>query len=516
MGVVHLAMTQGPQGFVKLVVLKMLKPELLGNPDAERSFMQEARISARLSHPNLVQVYEVIKFSGVPTLVMEYLEGKPLAVVADRAPLDLSGYLHVIERVLTGLHAAHELRDYDGQSLNLVHRDISPQNVFLSFDGQIKILDFGIAKAAHSEVQTDYGELKGRLRYMAPEQLMGTDVDCRADLFSVGVILWEALAGRRLWLGLSDGDVMRRLLERDVPQLPSSLDVPAGIADICRRALSPSRDDRYPTAFAFLRDLQLRSGASPAPDPEERLSAHLRERFGEELAATHRVVQAHIEAAKHQAPTEPREWSTTLIGRRRPSPALAGTRARYVLSSVIATVALLVGIAFFVRARTGIFQDKGADRQGAPTRCGPGTKWCDRACVRLDSPDTGCGGLACTACFVPNATARCNAANVCDIAICNSDYRDCDGDSRNGCEVEIRTNPDNCGACGVVCPSLPHADRACGDVCTLWRCEPGYRDCNDVMADGCEVHAADDPRNCGHCGLSCPVGFKCRGGRCVH
>jgi serine/threonine protein kinase len=516
MGVVQLAMTQGPQGFVKLVVLKMLKPELLSHPEAKRMFLEEARISARLSHPNLVQVYEVIEYAGVPTLVMEYLEGKPLALVADRAPLDLWSYLHVLERVLTGLHAAHELRDYDGLSLNLVHRDVSPQNVFLSFDGQVKILDFGIAKAAHSEIQTDYGELKGRIRYMAPEQLMGKDVDRRADLFAVGVILWEVLTGRRMWAGLGDAEVMRRLLEGNVPPLPSALDVPAGIVDVCRKALAPAREDRYATAQAFQRDLQARISVPPLGDPHERLCAHLKERFGEELKATHRVVQAHIEAAKHDSMGEPREWSTTLVGRRRPLHALATSRAWWIWAAVLGCVALSGVFMHFARFRISPPGEKRAVREATPKSCDAGSKWCGGRCVKLDNPETGCAGMDCTPCFVPNATARCNSQNECDIAICNSDYRDCDGDRRNGCEVEVRTDPDNCGACGNSCPPLPHADRACGDVCTLWRCDPGFRDCNELMADGCEVRTSDDPKNCGHCGQSCPNGFKCRGERCVH
>ena len=518
MGVVHLAMTQGPQGFVKLVVLKMLKPELLGHSEAKRMFLEEARISARLSHANLVQVYEVIEYMGVPTLVMEYLEGKPLAAVTDLAPLDPWAYLYVLDRVLTGLQAAHELRDYDGLPLNLVHRDISPQNVFLSFDGQVKILDFGIAKAAHSEIQTDYGELKGRLRYMAPEQLMGNDVDRRADLFAVGVILWEALAGRRLWLGLTDGDVMRRLLEGKIPAVPSSAGVPEGIVDVCRMALTPNPEDRYPTAQAFLRDLQLQGGVSPVADAQDRLSAHLRQRFGEEQEATRRIVQAHIEAAKHDPMGEPREWTTTLVGRRRPLRAFASSQARWIGGAVFGALAVAGAVTHLMGSPK--FQTKPSDdtapfREAAPESCRPGTKWCQGRCVKLDDPETGCGSVACTPCFVPNATARCNSLNECDIAICNADYRDCDGDRRNGCEAEIRTDPENCGACGKACPSIPHADRACGDGCTLWRCDPGFRDCNGALADGCEVRVSDNPMNCGHCGQSCPRGFRCRASRCV-
>src|SRR5215831_5630356 len=154
MGIAHLALAKGPQGFSKLVVLKRMRPSLVGIPESHRMFLEEARISARLAHPNVVQVHEVCDYEGTPTMVMEYLEGKSLSKILwdDGLPAPRNLLIYILTKALAGLHAAHDLRDYDGTPLNLVHRDASPHNIFVTFDGQIKVLDFGIAKAEGSEV----------------------------------------------------------------------------------------------------------------------------------------------------------------------------------------------------------------------------------------------------------------------------------------------------------------------------------------------------------------------------
>jgi hypothetical protein len=151
---------------------------------------------------------------------------------------------------------------------------------------------------------------------------------------------------------------------------------------------------------------------------------------------------------------------------------------------------------------------------GAPATCEAGFKSCDDACMSIDRPDRGCGGPTCHACNVPNATARCNFSHQCDIGVCARGFEDCDGDLKNGCETNVRTDPNNCGTCRRQCPPLPHAERGCGDVCTIWRCEAGYRDCNGVVSDGCEVAAFGDAANCGACGHACGARQTCRQGQC--
>ena len=207
-------------------------------------FLEEARISARLAHPNIVHVFEVGEHEGCPCIVMEYLEGQPLSSMLVRAPEKppLPLHLHVLAKALAGLHAAHELRDYDGTSLKLVHRDVSPHNVFVLFDGQVKVLDFGIAKAAGSEIETRTGSPKGKIRYMSPEQLIRDPLDRRADVFSVGVLMWEALVRRRMWGEMEEGEVTRALLNRKIPRAARRQSHPRRAArDLHARAGARSR-----------------------------------------------------------------------------------------------------------------------------------------------------------------------------------------------------------------------------------------------------------------------------------
>src|SRR5260370_1330933 len=169
---VYLAVARGPSGFNKLVVLKSLRSDLAGDPELLSMFWEEARLAARLNHPHVVQTYEVGEYAGRPVIVMEYLEGQTLANVLQRAKgqMSLALHLRVIIDSLEGLHHAHELTDFAGKALGLVHRDMSPQNVFITFDGQVKVLDFGIAKVVNSQAQTSTGVLKGKVKYMAREQ----------------------------------------------------------------------------------------------------------------------------------------------------------------------------------------------------------------------------------------------------------------------------------------------------------------------------------------------------------
>jgi serine/threonine-protein kinase len=337
MGAVHLVMTSGPQAFAKQVVFKTLLPELLRSAAARRMFLEEARISARIAHPNVVRVHEVVEHDGVPTMVMEYLRGLPLSTVLGDDPtrLTLQLHLYVLRHVLSGLHAAHELRDNDGTSLGLVHRDVSPHNIFLEFDGGVKVLDFGIAKAGRSQIRTETGELKGKLRYMAPEQFCGDrDLDRRADIFSVGVMLWEVLAGHRIWEQQSDADVMRHLLNAEIPALPESPLIPAGLSAVCRRALEPSAAARYSTAAEFARDLEQNIGDLREGGGAEDLSAFMMAQFGEAHESTKRAIEAQVNAplaeidppAADSRPTGMPEGRTNALRTTRPSGRMARSR----------------------------------------------------------------------------------------------------------------------------------------------------------------------------------------------
>ncbi|HXN31199.1 MAG TPA: protein kinase [Polyangiaceae bacterium] len=259
MGNVYLAASQGPGGFSKLLVVKELKPELCDDQTYVTMFLEEARLAARLIHPNIVQTNEVGSDGSRHYMVMEFLDGRSLHRIGKRLSgrLSVGAHLRIIAEALLGLHHAHELREFDGEPLGIVHRDVSPLNVFVTFNGQTKVLDFGIAKAVDSSLETKMGVLKGRVAYMAPEQAKGAKVDRRADIYSAGVMLWEAAAGRRLWPGMNEVEILTRILRDGPPALRGvAPEVPEELELICARAMAFEREDRYATAAELQSELE--------------------------------------------------------------------------------------------------------------------------------------------------------------------------------------------------------------------------------------------------------------------
>ncbi len=261
MGDVYLGVAQGPAGFSKLMVIKMLRPALADDEQFLAMFLEEARLAARLNHPNIVQTVEVGNEGRRYFLAMEYLEGQSLQRLRQRVakdhPFPLGQHIRIIVEALNGLHYAHELVDIDNRALGIVHRDATPHNVFVTYDGQVKVVDFGIAKAMDSSLETRTGELKGKVAYMPPEQASAQRVDRRADVFALGVMVWEAAVGRRLWKGFNEVAIMHELLTGNIPS-PRSIDprVPPELDAICKRALSQRAEDRYATAADFAADLE--------------------------------------------------------------------------------------------------------------------------------------------------------------------------------------------------------------------------------------------------------------------
>ena len=269
MATVHLALAAGPGGFNRLVVVKAIRDELLAQPELRGMFLDEARLCARLNHPNVVQVSEVVDSPSGVMLVMEYLDGRPLAALYPQGErFTLLMRLRVVCEVLAGLHYVHELTDFEGEPLGLVHRDVSPHNVVVTFDGRVKLLDFGIAKANVSD-HTETGVVKGKLTYMPAEQLRGLPVDRRTDIYSVGCILWEAIAGSRIWAKRPDKEIMQRVLQGDLPELSSLVTVDPRLDQIVKRATALDPADRYETAEAMRLELEALLGTTNAVSARE-------------------------------------------------------------------------------------------------------------------------------------------------------------------------------------------------------------------------------------------------------
>jgi serine/threonine protein kinase len=300
MGIVHLAVLKGLAGFTKLLVVKELRAELAHDDAFVAMFFDEARVAARLSHPNIVQTIELGTQDQRHFLAMEYVEGPSLQKFARRArrrgkPVPLAVHLYVLIEILSALEYAHSLTERDGTPTGLVHRDVSPHNVLVSYDGHVKLVDFGIAQTAAAGDATHAGVLKGKMMYMAPEQAACEPVDRRADVFSAGLMLWEAIVGRQPWEGQSDGAILRRLLAGEIPRVRDALpEVDATLMTIVDRATSAEPADRYPTALAMRNDLEKYRSQLDAKEGALEVGAFLSELFAEDRERLRKVIDNRI------------------------------------------------------------------------------------------------------------------------------------------------------------------------------------------------------------------------------
>jgi serine/threonine protein kinase len=263
MAEVFLAFTGGIAGFTKLLVIKRLHAHLLPEIQHVEMFMDEARLSAQLSHPHVVQTYDVGEFDGALYMAMEYLEGQSLERFKKRCWQELQvGIPHTLAckimiDALDGLDYAHNLRGLDGTPLCVIHRDISPHNIFLTYDGTVKVLDFGIAKAANRSNETKTGWVKGKYAYMAPEQIIGDSIDQRSDIWSMGVVLRECLTGKHLFQVNNELAFLKAIVDKPIPPTKSlNPTVPDVLASIVDRALEKNRKKRYNTAAEMKEDLE--------------------------------------------------------------------------------------------------------------------------------------------------------------------------------------------------------------------------------------------------------------------
>ncbi|MDP9001242.1 MAG: serine/threonine protein kinase, partial [Myxococcota bacterium] len=307
MATVYVAKQVGAAGFERLVVIKRVHPHLLSNRDFYDMFRDEARVCSTIRHPNVVPVVDVAEVDGELFLVLEYVESLALSALLRAAAgrgerLEPAVVVRIFADALAGLHAAHEAVDMRGNRIELIHRDVSPQNVIVGLDGTSRLIDFGIAKAASRISVTHSGVVKGKLRYMSPEQLHQKRLDRRADIFAAGVVLYEALTGQRPFGGEDDGDVVLGILIGEapsassvVPRLPSALDA------VVARALDRDRDRRFQTAAEFQEALE--RAVAPA---SARAVARTVERLGGEGFELRRAaLQASLVDDAMSSPREP-------------------------------------------------------------------------------------------------------------------------------------------------------------------------------------------------------------------
>jgi serine/threonine protein kinase len=306
-GTVDVALHRGVAGFERLVVTKRLHKFILRNPDALPMFRDEARVASSIRHPNVVPVIDVVEAPGELLLVMEYVEGVSLATLCKAlgdAGVAMPGAVavRIVSDALAGLHSAHEAADVRGRKLEIVHRDVSPQNVLVGVDGTARVIDFGIAKATGRLTETQSGFIKGKFAYMSPEQIDSLELDRRSDIFSAAVVLFEALTCQRLFQAESDMATLRKVLKGEVPD-PSTLvrGVPHELDAVLRCALAKDRDQRFLTALAF--QTALESALPPAPVRD--VAAVVHKYCATELEERRRALAAALGGADRLAKTLP-------------------------------------------------------------------------------------------------------------------------------------------------------------------------------------------------------------------
>ncbi|MGH1344289.1 MAG: serine/threonine protein kinase [Nannocystales bacterium] len=299
MASVYLGRAIGTAGFERLVAVKVIHPHLANESEFVEMFLDEARIAAKIHHPNVCETLDLGEDDGLFFMVMEYVEGETLSSLIrqlgkrdDSLPVPCA--LQITADACRGLGAAHALEDTDGTPLNLVHRDVSPHNLLVTMDGRVKVVDFGIMKAAGKRSNTLTGQLRGKLTYMSPEQARGEPVDRRSDIYAMGVILWELLAGARFYRGETESEILAQVsLGRRQDIADYRDDLPPGVVAVLDKALAESRTDRYETADDMLKDLRaaLRQLLdADQEDPREALSGVMKGFFASRM----RYIQAAI------------------------------------------------------------------------------------------------------------------------------------------------------------------------------------------------------------------------------
>ena len=299
MAEVYLALSGELSGYRTLVVVKRILPHLASNQEFIRMFLDEARIAALLDHPNVVRIIEVGHDGDEYFLVMELVQGKPLSAITRKAAKDMNPLTpalsaYIVAQAANGLGYAHNLADAEGRPLGVVHRDVSPQNILVSFEGAVKVIDFGIVRALGRVSQTNPGGLKGKIEYMAPEQASSEDVDRRADVFALGIVLWEAVTGRHLFRRDTELATMRAIVDEPIPPPSDISPVHPQLEQIIVRALQKRREDRFQTAQEMAMALERYAFSQEGFSPLQ-LANYVKDLFETDLAQWKKTVSSALD-----------------------------------------------------------------------------------------------------------------------------------------------------------------------------------------------------------------------------
>ena len=360
---IYLASQTALAGFEKLIVIKRILPNLSREPRFVEMFLDEARIAATLNHPNVVQIFDLGRIQNQYFIAMEYLPGESLSTLIRacrrrkiRIPPELAAGM--ILQAAEGLHHAHTMTARDGSPLGIVHRDVSPQNVFVLYDGGVKVVDFGIAKAELRSTKTQTGTLKGKYAYMSPEQIAGYELDDRSDVFALGVVLWECLARRKLFNQENDLKLLQAITEQDAPS-PRTVDpeVPELLAGITSKALARVRDQRYQSAAEFRSALRRYLKASNMDWDNVVIGKFMQDLFSDRIKEKRQLIESaqasdssiqdslfgdlsdYLSDTEHSVPRSPVSGSALY-----PLRAAASPRRRPIWLVVLALVGVLAGV----------------------------------------------------------------------------------------------------------------------------------------------------------------------------
>jgi serine/threonine-protein kinase len=352
MAEILLARLSGPGDFRRAVVIKRVLRSYAGNASFVKMFFDEARIVATIRHPNVVHVQELGEDEGGAFLVMEYVAGENVASVQKRAvaagtPFDPRLAAHVLAETCAGLHAAHELVDERGRPQNLVHRDVSPQNVLVGYDGHVKLVDFGVALVENRDARTEPGEVKGKFEYMSPEQGLGKPLDRRSDIFSAGVVLYELSTGRRLFKRASAARTIEAVCrEPVVPPSRVASGYPPALEAVVMRALAKDPAQRYATAADMRRDLL--DVARELPNPVEALAEQMRALFADRIAEKEEMLRRVGEGAEVSHVPAGDAPAGDVVVPDAPEAPKRGAASRVIVAGAVASVLLATGATFAI------------------------------------------------------------------------------------------------------------------------------------------------------------------------